>query len=403
TNQQQLPKDILKNLKLNFLDNFNLNKSSKVAYVSSMAPVEILKAFGFKLFFPENHAVIIGSKRLELLNIQETLKTKGYSENCCSYMLTDTGSYLRQNSPLSDFKLPPKPDLIVYNTNQCIEIKQWLNFYASFYKVPIYGIETPHSINKNNKIIIECVVKQIENLIENIEKDFNIKLNRDYLKEIVTNSNECSKLWQEILNLNKINPVPITFFDHCNFMAASVFFRGELKANDFYLLLLKELKEQIKQESTERKKDQYRLIWAGLPVWGRLKYMSTLFSSLNTSLVNSIYASSWVFDLDENDPIESLAKAYTHLFINLTDNEKELFIINLVQQWSADGIIFHHSVSCKRNSDNYYGLSKRLLDTYNIPSFTFEADHCNLKLFNNKQFSTLTEALLDQIEGKRRK
>ena len=383
-----------------FLDLKNTDK--KIAYVSSMAPVEILQAFGFKLYFPENHAAIIGARRLEYNYLTKTTQKTGFNENCCSYMLSDIGSNILENSPLKEYNLPPKPDLIVYNTNQCLEIKHWLTYYADKYNIPIFGIETPHIISKKDPLITEYITKQIEKLITNIETTFKTKLDRDKLQETVLHSSTCSLLWQEILEYSKLTPSPISFFDHCNFMAPAVLLRGNKNAVEFYNILLKELCELKENNYSAVKEERNRIIWAGMPIWGALKYMSNMFDNLDTCLVNSIYGSSWVFNLDKNQPVQSMAKAYTQLFINLTEKEKLEYLVNLTKNWSAQGIIFHHSLSCKRNSDNYYGLSKQLKECYEIPSITFEADHNNLKAFNQKRFTTLVEALIEQIHSRKK-
>lgn len=409
TGSQQFPqfqaKSELKTLITSYykdLQQIQKDKKKKIAWVSSMAPVEILRAFGFELFFPENHAAIIGARKLENAYIEKTIRTTGFNESGCSYMLSDIGANLLKTSPLKYFDLPPEPDLIVYNTNQCLEVKHWLTYYARFYNVPIFGIETPHTIEKSNKLVVEFVSDQLIKLINDIEKLFKFKLKDEKLTEVIESSRHCSFLWQQILEFNKTTPALTTFFDRCNFMAPAVLFRGDRKTEDFYKSLLEELEHRSENNIYPVKNEQYRLIWCGLPVWGGLKYLSNLFYSLNTSLVNSVYESSWVFNLDPDDPVTSMARVYSELFINLTEDEKGKYLYKLVTDWSASGIIFHHSLSCKRNSDNHYGLAKKLKDNYQIPSITFEADHNNLKSFSQKRFSTLIEALLEQIRQKQK-
>lgn len=401
TKQSNSTKKLLKDLTTSYytdLGNTKKDKNNKIAYVSSMAPVEILRAFDFKLYFPENHAAILGAKKLVDNNITKTVSTTGINELCCSYLLSDIGCNIEKNSPLANYNLPPEPDLIVYNTTQCTEIKHWLTYYAKKHNVPIFGIETPHTIQKNDKLLLEYVANQLKKLIAEIEITFEIKLDPEKLRTTMKNAKECSEKWSQLLELNKQKPAPLTFFDHCNLMAVSVLLRGEERATKFYQEAINEINKEVKKGTTCLQKEQKRLIWCGLPVWGGYKYLINLFEKLNSNIVNSVYASSWVFDLDEEKPLNSLAKAYTELFINLTEEEKLKYIVKIVQEWEAEGIIFHHSQTCKRNSDNYYGLSKKLKELYNIPSITFEADHNNLKAFNAKRFTVLTEALLEQIE-----
>ena len=40
------------------------DENQKVAWCTSVGPAELLTAFGFKLYFPENHAAMLGTTRL---------------------------------------------------------------------------------------------------------------------------------------------------------------------------------------------------------------------------------------------------------------------------------------------------------------------------------------------------
>jgi benzoyl-CoA reductase/2-hydroxyglutaryl-CoA dehydratase subunit BcrC/BadD/HgdB len=365
-------------------------------FASSMSPAELLKGLNLQLFYPENHAAIIGIKREEHKFINKTSTITGYNENCCSYMLSDIGANIQNKYLINEWQAP---DLIVYNTNQCIEIKHWLLYYAEKYKVPAFGIETPHCIEKNNTTVIESIKKQQNKLIKSIENHFDIQFDKQLFQEVLKNSIEISKYWQKIHELTKNNPSPLNFFDLCIKMGPAVTQRGEKETVQYYQKLLEEIQSK-KIKAINHK--QYRLLWCGLPVWGRLRYMSNFFNSLNACIVNSTYTSSWIFNMDIEDPLTSIAKTYTELFINLTEEEKFKYLSKMIQEWNIDGILFHHSLSCKRNCDNIYGLSKKLKETLNIPSITFEADHNILKHFNKRHFTTSVEALIDQIDKKKK-
>ncbi|MEE9151112.1 MAG: 2-hydroxyacyl-CoA dehydratase, partial [Thermoplasmata archaeon] len=44
-------------------DSASKDPKEKVAWCTSVGPAELLIAFGFKLYFPENHAALLGSTR----------------------------------------------------------------------------------------------------------------------------------------------------------------------------------------------------------------------------------------------------------------------------------------------------------------------------------------------------
>ena len=66
-----------------------------VAWVTSGAPVELLRAFGFYTLYPENHGALCGAQRLgpEYCGIAEE---HGYHQDLCSYARIDLGHLLSE-------------------------------------------------------------------------------------------------------------------------------------------------------------------------------------------------------------------------------------------------------------------------------------------------------------------
>lgn len=369
----------------------------KVAYVSAMAPVELLKSLGFKLFFPENHAALIAARKQENDYIPFATNIAGFSHLSCSYTLSDIGADIAGTSPIGR-EIIPKPDLLVCNSSQCLDIKYWFKYYADKYNVPYLEINVPHSIPLDIEPVFHFVEKQLVDLITDIERIFHVKFSQDRLNEYLHRSNECTHRWKQVIDYGKLFPSPINMADECIFMAMAVLLRGDQVAIDFYDQLLAELEECYLSHSKEEPIQRYRLYWCGMPIWGALRYLSTTIQDLNACLVGSVYTSSWLHTFDLNNPLYSMAKTYSTMFINLTEEAKLDYLINTAKEFSVDGFLFHHSLSCKRNSDNYYGLSNMLKDKTGLPSITFEADHSILERFDKKRFRILLEALLDQID-----
>jgi benzoyl-CoA reductase/2-hydroxyglutaryl-CoA dehydratase subunit BcrC/BadD/HgdB len=115
------------------LDSAAKNKEEKVAWCSSVGPAEILRSLGFYVYFPENHGAMLGTSRMatDLLPYANAI---GYSPDICSYLTSDIGAYLKKVTPLSKayegIKSIPKPDVLVFNTNQCRDVQDWFKFYA---------------------------------------------------------------------------------------------------------------------------------------------------------------------------------------------------------------------------------------------------------------------------------
>lgn len=98
-----------------YLEGRYANLRKKVAWVTSGAPVELLKALDFYVLYPENHGAICGTVR-KASDLCTEAENAGYSRDLCSYARTDIGALLSGKTPVGKL---PKPDLLVACTNIC--------------------------------------------------------------------------------------------------------------------------------------------------------------------------------------------------------------------------------------------------------------------------------------------
>ncbi len=376
----------------------------KIAWCTSVGPAELLLSLGYLVYFPENHGAMLGSARMasDLIPHANAL---GYSPDICSYLTSDIGSYVTKKTPLTKafgIENVPKPDVLVYNTNQCRDVKDWFAWYAREFDVPLMGITTHRNPSGLDDTIITSVAKQMEALVEPLEKISGNKLDMGKLKEVLSLSRKCTDLWKDVLDTAANVPAPLTFFDGTIQMGPAVVLRGTPQAVEYYELLLKELKERIKNNEPAVEGEKFRLYWEGMPVWGRLRAHSELFGELKTCVVASTYCNSWVFtDFDPADPFYSMAKAYTELFIVRGDDVKEKYLKRMIDFFKIDGIIYHDAKTCPNNSNNRYGLPQRLEKDTGIPSLTINGDLNDMRLVSDEQTKTNVEAFIEQLEEKK--
>jgi benzoyl-CoA reductase/2-hydroxyglutaryl-CoA dehydratase subunit BcrC/BadD/HgdB len=384
------------------LDDAAKSKDRKVAWCTSVGPAELLRAMGFAVHFPENHAAMLGATRMATELIPEA-NTIGYSPDICSYLTADIGAYLKKVSPLAKaypgIDGPPRPDILVYNTNQCRDVQDWFSWYAKELNVPCIGITSPKNFTDVSDILIDDVTQQIEALIPTLEEISGQKLDIQKLRETVSLSRECTELWRQVLETATVTPAPLTFFDGTIHMGPAVVLRGTQQAIDYYRQLLEELKQRTYDKVGAVDNEKHRIYWEGMPVWGRLRQHSDLFSELQTSVLVSTYCSSWIFpDFDANDPIRSMAKAYLGLFIVRSDTYKEEYIKGMLKKFHIDGIIYHDAKTCPCNSNSRYGMPQRLEQETGIPSLVISGDLNDLRCVSDEQTRTNVEAFIEQLE-----
>jgi len=384
------------------LDNAAKTDERKVAWCTSVGPAEILRAMGFAVYFPETHSAMIGTTRMATDLIPKA-NAIGYSPDICSYLTADVGAYLEGVSPLSKafkgIEGPPKPDVLVFNTNQCRDVQDWFNFYGEEYDVPVVGVHSYVGVQEVEDAHIRSIAKQMQEMIPALEEVSGTKFDIDRLREAVALSRECSDLWKEVLDTAAAVPSPITFFDGTTLMGAAVVGRGTKEANDVYRVLLAELKERIANGEGAVEDERYRIYWDGMPVWGRLGAHAKMFAGLRANVLASTYCNSWIFSaLDPAEPFESMARAYTELFIVRADAPKETYIKNMLDFFKVDGIIFHDAKTCPNNSNCRYGMPQRIQKATHLPFLVINGDLNDMRLISDEQTKTNVEAFIEQLE-----
>ena len=378
-----------------------LEHANKIAWCTSVGPAELLRSFGFEVYFPENHGALLGSTRQAGDYISSTINL-GYSGDICSYLTSDIGAYLNKCSPLQNhygLKGIPKPDLIVYNTNQCREVQDWFSFYAKEFQCPAIGIFPPRHVDEITDAEINDVSEQFKAMIPLCEKASGRKFDIDSFRDTLRLSKEATDLWKEVLATAKNSPAPISFFDGTIHMGPIVVLRGTQIAKDYYQTLLNELNQNVADKIGVVQEERCRIFWDGMPIWGKLRIHANLFNQNNAVVVASTYCNSWVFDaFDEKDPFISSAKAYTEIFINRSENAKMKMLKQMADEFRIDGMIFHDAKTCFNNSNARFGMPLRFYKEYGIPVLVIEGDLCDLRFYSEGQTTTKIETFIEQLE-----
>ncbi len=383
------------------LDNAAKTGEKKIAWCTSVGPAEILRAMGYLVYFPETHAAMLGSTRMSTDLIPHATAL-GYSPEICSYLTADIGAFVKGVTPLAKafkgIESVPKPDILVFNTNQCRDVQDWFDFYAKKFNVPIIGVSGNVGVKDVTDAIVKSVARQFEDLIPPLEEVAGQKFDMDRLKEVIGHSRQCSDIWKEVLETAAAKPAPLTFFDGSTLMGPAVVGRGTPEAVAVYEKVLAELKERIAGGEGAVENERFRIYWDGMPVWGRLGAHSKLFAGLDANVLASTYCSSWIFTaLDPAEPFESMARAYTELFIVRSDDYKDAYIKDKLDFYNIDGIIYHNAKTCPNNSNCRYGLSKRIEADTGIPSLTIDGDLNDLRCVSDEQTKTNVEAFMELL------
>jgi len=382
---------------MHYLRGRRANRHSKVAWVTSGAPIEFLKALDFYILYPENHGALCGTARV-VVNIASEAENAGYSRDICSYARTDIGSMLSGKTPVGQL---PKPDLLVACTNICQTVLHWYQVLAYHFEVPLILIDTPFTYTEVTDHAVAYVKQQLEEAIPIVEKVAGNGLDENRLYEVVSLSRDASSLWQELLERGKHRPAPISVFDQFIFMAPIVEMRGEASTVEFYAALLDEVDQRIARGIGAVKDEQKRLLWDNLPIWYRLRWLAEYLGRHGIVIAASTYTNAWAEltpHIDPHNPLESMARTYLHPILNRGAGDKLAKMKQMIDDYHLDGAILHSDRSCKPYSIGQLDQRDLLIQECGLPTLLLEADHNDPRSFSEEQVANRLAAFVEMLE-----
>jgi 2-dehydropantoate 2-reductase len=359
------------------------SRARNVAWCSTHGPVEIARALGYVPYFPENHAALIGASRLTGKYIRLAL-ADGFSPFASSEMASDVGAMMAGETPLAGLHgldgVPP-PAVLLYNTNVGSYVARWFEYYGNRLNVPLLGLHPPPALGEVEKIEVDAAVQQTLRMVDRLQTVSGRTLDHDRLAEVVERSARAAKLWGDILDLACHTPSPITYFDTLIHVAPMLLMRGTQEAITYYEILLAELKQRIAGKIAAVPGERFRFYWEGAPIWCALRPLASLFLDEGIAVVGSWYSQTYALQgLQRENPIESMAAAYTSVYPNRSREYKAKYLAREFARHDVDAAIFHDARTAPDHSAARSGLHIRLRRDTGVTPIVIEADTHDLRL-----------------------
>ncbi|MFH2128451.1 MAG: 2-hydroxyacyl-CoA dehydratase [Pseudomonadota bacterium] len=369
-----------------------------VAWVTSGAPVELLRAFDFYTIYPENHGALCGAQKMgpELCAAAEE---EGYSPDLCSYARVDLGHFFSGKTPAGKL---PKPDILFCSNNICQTVVYWYKVLAHRLGIPLLMFDTPFNYGEITEANIAYMKDQILEMIPVLEKASGKAFNMERFLRLAELSKSTSQLWGQCLETMQARPAPMTIFDAFVHLAPVVSLRGLPVARNYYEILLAELEERVRRGIGAITNEKKRLMWDNIAVWYKVRDFSELFAARGMNFVAATYTNAWaetIQHLDMSHPWESLTKTYSLVILNNNLEHRLGLMEKMVREYAVDGLVVHSARSCKPYSLGQYDLKRLLSQRLGIPAVVIEADITDYRFFSEEQALTRLEAFFESLEA----
>lgn len=382
-----------------------------IAWATAGTPVEFLYAMDVQPLMPENSATISAALK-HSQNFIELAEDEGYSYDLCSYFKTNVGAVL-SNADIS-IGGTRKPTFMMSSDVICDTHVNWFQVQAERFNVPHFTIDIPHVVsntnNRQREYFKKYIKEQLWELLEFITDVTGNEYDKEKAQEIAMNSYELGIIWQEIFELRKNIPCPVSTRDTFGGLFPLFTMPGLKSPIRLYKRMYKEAKERVDNGIGALEQEDYRLMFEGIPWWYHLKFFSNL-ERWNAIIVYEpyVYAFSRYCNpnVTKNDvlnhPIESMAELILSFWYIYDLETRVKKFKETVRDWKVDGVILHNNLSCRPNACGMYDLKRRLMEEADIPTLVIDADMNDPRKLNETQVLNQIESFIEILRKKKRR
>lgn len=367
----------------------------KIAWVTSGAPVEILRAFKIHPAYPEQYAAIYSTNKATA-RLCQVAEAAGYSQDLCSYARSNIGGVLRPDlAPLGGM---PKPDLLVACNNICGTVLKWYEVLARHFKVPLLVLDTPYLTGEMRSQARNYVLEQLKAMVVELEKITGRTLDEKELEKQMEFSRETTGLWKEARQACQSRPSPLNAPDLFIHMAPIVVMRGTKGGRDYYRLFRDEVKEREALAQGAVENERIRLVWDNIAIWPKVFSFNKMFTERGACFVTDTYSGGWAMEQAPGTPLESLAATYTEVFLNRSPEFRTKQLVQLIGDYQADGFVMHSNRSCKPYSLVQEVIRRRVMMETGVPGLMIEADMADPRAYAEEPIRNRVQAFLETFD-----
>jgi benzoyl-CoA reductase/2-hydroxyglutaryl-CoA dehydratase subunit BcrC/BadD/HgdB len=347
--------------------------------------------------YPENYGALCGARGAGA-DLCQVMENRGYSQDLCSYAKESLAAMVEpKRAPLDGL---PKPDLLVCCTNICGTVLKWYEAVARHYQVPLFILDTPY-IHEDHGAAPEHALRYVEQQLGDyiawLEQHTRRKLKPEKLRQAAEYASETTRLWREIRELCKARPSPLNAPDLFVNMAPVVTLRGTKEVVEFYRKLKAEVQERVAQGVGAIPQERYRLLWDNIAIWPKLYRFYSLFADYGACFVVDTYTGGWAMTMGGGDPLASIARTYTEVFLNQSLRYRADRMAEMITDFGVDGFVMHSNRSCKPYSLGQYDIKRIVSGRTGAPGLVIEADHCDIRAYAEESIKARVQAFMETL------
>lgn len=347
----------------------------------------------FCTFTPMEVIYAAGAHPISLCGMsEETIQDaeRDLPKNLCPLIKSSYGFAITNKCPFTYFS-----DIIVGETT-CDGKKKMYEYLGQI--KPMHVMQLPQALDREHAARVwknELII-----LKERLEKEFNVEITDEDLKNAIEKCNEERRALKELYSLGKMCPPPITGMETHTVLHGASFTFDKDEQNKNIRNMVKELKEEYEKGVRKVSEDAPRILITGCPIGGVANKVIKLIEESGAVVVcyeNCSGIKEKIRLVDETkDPIDALTEKYLNVGCSVmapNDNRIDL-ISELIDEYKVDGVIDVILQACH----TYNVETRRIKDFVNeekdIPYMSIETDY---SASDEGQLKTRIAAFIEMI------
>lgn len=375
--------------------------------------IEILRAFDFRLVFPEINSLQVGVRKVseEYLRLSEDY---GMSPDVCSYVKADVGLMLKEGEhPAGRI---PRPNIAIAS-NMCNTFVKWAEIWERWLKVPSFVLDLPGQRaagwqadvgSARHMADARWIEAQYRDLIRQCESITGKRFDSDRLAEVEERVNTMVRHWNVVMALNRSYPAPYNaMLDGLTYIGIMNVYRGAPEGVEYMRRLEEHLQTQVERAEGRIADERFRLIFSGTPCYVSMRRLVELFETWGGVFAYSDYLTFAAGGLDAagelydtSRPLESLAevtalaahRGFSHQFFA---HER---LARQIREYGADGVVFHGIKSCRFVSSGMADIREFITRRLEVPSLYIESDLIDPRYWSDAQIKNRVDAFFESLQ-----
>ena len=388
----------------------------RAAYVFVMGSLaEVLRSFDLPVTFPEINSLQTAVKKVshEYLAAAEDY---GYSPDICGYVKADVAVQLQDGRhPMGRI---PRPALAVL-TNACNTYIKWAEIWERLHGCPVFTLDVPMSrsaARSGARPAAELepdrryVEQQVRELIALCERITGRRFDVDRLREVLRLTNEMSRSWHRLLELNRARPAVFdALVEGTVYLGVANALRGTAEGAAYFADVVEEMEHKAALGLGAIPDERHRLVFVGVPCYPIFRRFFEMFAEWGGVFVSSTYL--WFaaggmnlgFEYDLERPVESLAEGLLVGVRGATDSMMfhDRALLEAIDAFAADGVVYHPVKSCRTVSTGLADSRRVVLASRDVQCLYLESDMMDRRVVTEAQLKNRIDAFFEGLDSRK--